>query len=37
MPHVEPVRPAGARAFLLGEPDFFLGDVGQPFDHHVEA
>jgi hypothetical protein len=33
MPHVEPVRPAGARALLFGEPDFFLGNVGEPFDH----
>jgi hypothetical protein len=32
-PHVEPVRPAGARALLLGEPDFFLGNVGQAFHH----
>ena len=27
--HVEPVGAAGARALLLGEPDFFLGDVGE--------
>ena len=29
VPHVEPVGPAGAGALLLGEPDFFFGDVGQ--------
>ena len=29
MPHVEPVRPAGARAIWLGELDFFLWALGQ--------
>jgi hypothetical protein len=28
--HVEPVGAAGARALLFGEPDFLLGDVGEP-------
>jgi len=27
--HVELVCAACARAFLLGEPDFFFGDVGK--------
>ena len=29
VPHVELVGAAGAFAFLLGEPDFFFGDVGE--------
>src|SRR5271163_4425088 len=27
--HVEPIGTAGARAFLLRQPDFFLGDLSE--------
>jgi hypothetical protein len=31
--HVEPVGPPGARGLLLGEPDFFLGDLRELLHH----
>lgn len=35
--HVEPVGAARAGALLLGEPDVFLGDVGEARQHRGEV
>lgn len=33
MAHIGPVGTAGAGALLLGQPNFFFGDVGQALAH----
>jgi len=35
--HVELVSTAGASAFLLGEPNFLFGDVGEPCEGRQSA